>query len=306
MVEARNIKSRETRNGVSESLTALLGHLRALRALPPHGLAIFVGNGISVVVEPPDPLGTYLYRCGSGFVLDAVEAMQEEPETYGLIVVDRAEATVGILSGSSIKSLFHLDSHLPSKHDAGGQSQRRFERTMENETEAYLRRLAERANGSLLPLYLSDHLQGILLGGPGSTKDVFAQTSSVDYRLAQKILKPFFSIGYTDESGLKELARTAAETLEHLCISTEQAILRAFLDRVHRASLVTYGKREVIDALQAGRVERLLLSREIPDAVEVAEIARTTRSEVSLIGTGTDEGSMFLKGFSGYGAFLRY
>ena len=55
------------------------------------------------------------------FVLDALRQMLEVTEVYGLLVMDRKEATIGLLEGKSIETLQKMTSGVPSKVRAGGQ-----------------------------------------------------------------------------------------------------------------------------------------------------------------------------------------
>lgn len=301
-VKAENIKSRVTRNGITSSLTTLLTRLRQVKTIPPNGMAFFVGSDVDVVIEPPEPLTSSLYRCGSGFILDPLLEMLEEREVYGLIVMDRSEATLGILRGTRVTLLDNFSSNLPGKHNKGGQSQHRFERTMENESVAFYRKTAERA----LNLFGTKTLNGILVGGPGSTKDAFLEEGELDYRLKQKVVRPTFSTGYTDETGLKELVSAAAESLQGMKLGREQKAVREFLTLAKTGSLAAYGSQEVREALARGRVRTLLISKDHPDAADLSDQGDKTGATVLIVSADTDEGNALLRGFGGVGAILRY
>ena len=127
---ASNIKDKNTRNRVIDSLEKMIRHLRLFKKTPPNGLAVFSGNiskkesqtDIQVFsIEPPQPLKLRMYRCDQTFVLDPLQDMIEDSTTYGLIVVDKREATIGLLKGTSIKTLSHSTSDVPGKTRAGGQ-----------------------------------------------------------------------------------------------------------------------------------------------------------------------------------------
>ena len=127
---ANNIKSKATRENVIDSLERIIRHLRLFKATPKNGLAVFAGNAsesdnkIDIKVwslEPPEPLKTRLYRCDQTFVLDLLKDMLETKEVYGLIVMDRREATLGLLKGTLIKVVTKMTSGVPGKTRAGGQ-----------------------------------------------------------------------------------------------------------------------------------------------------------------------------------------
>src|SRR3989344_3905606 len=134
---ARNIKSKTTQTNVINALEKMIRHLRLFKKTPPNGLAIFSGNVLAKEgkqdvqirsIEPPNEITTRLYRCDQTFVLDYLEDQIEDKETYGLIVIDRKETTLGLLKGNNIKELAHFTSGVPGKMKAGGQSSNRFRR----------------------------------------------------------------------------------------------------------------------------------------------------------------------------------
>jgi len=127
---ASNIKDKTTQKHVIDSLERMIRHLRLYKNTPPNGLAVFAGNisnkegkvDIEVFsLEPPVPLNMRLYRCDQSFVLDPLQDMMEVKETYGLIVMDRREADIGLLKGSQILNLVSMHSAVPGKTRAGGQ-----------------------------------------------------------------------------------------------------------------------------------------------------------------------------------------
>ena len=127
---AKNIKSTGTRKNVIEALEKIVRELKAYKKTPDNGLAIFCGNVSDVegqqdlqiwTIEPPMPLKLRLYRCDKEFVLEALEEMLEVEEVFGLVVMDRKEATIGLLEGKRIETLQKMTSGIPSKVRAGGQ-----------------------------------------------------------------------------------------------------------------------------------------------------------------------------------------
>ena len=127
---AENIKSKNTRKNVISALDSIGRYLKRYKKTPENGLAIFCGNvseseGKSNIdlwaIEPPQPLNVRLYRCDKEFVLDPLEKQLEADEVYGLVVMDRKEATIGLLEGKHVKKLRHMTSGVPGKQRAGGQ-----------------------------------------------------------------------------------------------------------------------------------------------------------------------------------------
>lgn len=149
---ASNIKSSTTRKNVIAALDMIIRELKQMKATPENGLAIYCGNisqregqqDIQMwVYEPPKPLNVKIYRCDQEFIVEPLKEMAGVDEVYGLLVIDRQHATIGLLEGSQIKVLQKLSSGVPGKVRAGGQSSQRFHRITEGLAKEYYRRVAE-------------------------------------------------------------------------------------------------------------------------------------------------------------------
>ncbi|HUZ80414.1 MAG TPA: peptide chain release factor aRF-1 [Thermoplasmata archaeon] len=267
--QSSNIKSRVTRKNVMWAIESLMGRVRQFKEPPPHGVAFFVGSKavgadryepVTFIVEPPEPLNTYMYRCDSTFFLEPLLSMAHEPDLWGLVVMDRAEVTIGFLRGKRIEVVRNRQSLVPSKHGRGGQSAHRFERMIEHAAHEFFVKIGEMSNDIFLPK--KDMLKGILLGGPGATKEYFYKENYLHYELQQKIVQPLFDTGYTDDFGLKELVEKATQTLHGMEVTEEKAIVRRLLAEIRKtdAGLAAYGDAEVTRALGARAVDILLVS----------------------------------------------
>ena len=115
------------------------------------------------VIEPPEPITTFVYRCDSAFYLEPLEEVVADKKSYGLIVIDRNEATVGRLRGKSIHVIKNTQSGVMGKHHKGGQSAVRFERLIEISVHEFFKRIGGIANDAFLD---DDDLLGIIIGGP--------------------------------------------------------------------------------------------------------------------------------------------
>ncbi len=270
--QSSNIKSRTTRKNVMWAIESLMGRVRAYKAPPANGVAFFVGSKavgadrsepVTFIVEPPEPLNTYLYRCDSTFFLEPLLSMAHEPELWGLIVMDRAEVTLGFLRGKRVEALRNRNSLVPSKHGRGGQSAHRFERMIEHAAHEFFVKIGEMAGELFLPKV--DSLKGILLGGPGATKEYFYKEGFLDFRLQQKVVQPLFDSGYTDDYGLRELVEKASSVLHGLEITEEKRIIQRLLSEIRKgdAGLAAYGPANVERALEARAIDLLLVSEGI-------------------------------------------
>ncbi|MBU2576603.1 MAG: helix-turn-helix domain-containing protein [Nanoarchaeota archaeon] len=127
---ATNIKSTGTRKNVINALERAIRKLKEIERTPPNGLAVFSGNvtmaggkeSLEVwAIEPPKKLKVKIYRCDQTFVLEPLKEMLETDEVYGLLIIERNEASIGLLDGKHIKLLENMTSGIPGKTRAGGQ-----------------------------------------------------------------------------------------------------------------------------------------------------------------------------------------
>ncbi len=310
---AKNIKSTATRKNVSEALEKIVRHLKTLKKTPENGLAIFCGN-ISKVegqtdlhlwdVEPPMPLNTRLYRCDKEFVLDSLKAMLEVTEVFGLLVMDRKEATIGLLEGKRIEVLQKMTSGIPSKVRAGGQSSQRFHRITEGLTKEFYKRIAD---GMKKIFFEMPKLKGILIGGPIPTKDEFVDGNYLVTKLREKVIG-VIDIGDADESGLNELVVKSQDILASQEMMKERKILERFFEKLgENPDMVVYDEKDVRKALEYGAVETLILSKKLGKKLlsEMRKLGEGISSNVHIVSTETTEGEQFCN-LSGMGGILRF
>src|SRR5438093_5803068 len=135
--ESSNIKSATTKKHVMQAIESIINRLKEYKMPPPNGLVCFTGHMdvgadqtkmVAYVLQPPEPVVSFLYRCDSRFYTEPLHEMLAEKDVYGLLVIDWSEATLGLLRGKRIEVIKNLQSQVPSKHRMGGQSARRFER----------------------------------------------------------------------------------------------------------------------------------------------------------------------------------
>ncbi len=263
---ATNIKSKGTRKNVLYALERVMQHLRLYKMTPPNGLVIFSGN-ISedegspkielFTLNPPDPISVRIYRCDQQFVLEPLLEMIEDKRVFGLIIVERGEASIGLLRGKKVELLKHLTSRVPGKFRAGGQSSVRFARLREIAADDFKDTVGKISNEIFLA---QQNLEGILIGGGGYTKYEFEEGEYLHHELRKKILGTA-DTAYTELFGLNELVDKSSKILENLDITKEKDIVTKFLkELIKDDSLAAYGEKEVRKYLEAGAVDLLLLS----------------------------------------------
>lgn len=310
---AKNIKSTATRKNVTDALEKIVRYLKDLKKTPENGLAVFCGNVAKVEgqndlqlwsVEPPLPIKVRLYRCDKEFVLEPLEEQLEVDEIFGLLVMDRKEATIGVLEGKRIEVLQKMTSGVPSKVRAGGQSSQRFHRITEGLTKEFYKRIADEMKKCFFD---SPKLKGILVGGPIPTKDEFLDGEYMVTKLREKVIGRR-DLGDTDESGLKELVEKSQDVLSQQEIIHEKQLLERFFQTLGERTEMTALKEEPTrKALEFGAVDVLLLSKNLKKSLikELKELAKNAGTSVEIVSTETEEGQQF-ENLGGVGGLLRF
>ncbi len=261
---AINIKSKAVRKNVLGALERAIQHLKLYKQTPPHGLAIFSGNvseneGVSDVqiwaVEPPEPLNVKLYWCDQRFELAPLEEMVKEKDIFGIVVMDNQQATIAHLRGKKLKIVRKLDSIVPGKFRAGGQSAARFGRVREGLINDFYKKIA----GTMKDAF-HEEIKGIILGGPGPAKNKFYEGDYIQTAIRNKILG-IRDTGYTDEHGLHEIVERSQDLLSEAEVAKEKQLVKKFLGELQKGSgMVTYGFLSVKNAVEQGAADIVLIS----------------------------------------------
>ena len=248
-----------------------MGKLKNITEVTENGLVMFSGaipqnntpgteRNELYIVNPPEKVTTFRYRCASEFLLEPLEEMLEVKETYGLLSISRKQSAVGYLRGNHVEIVRDFTSGLHGKHRAGGQSSKRYERLIQEGEIRFYRRISEEVNELFLDM---EELQGIFVGGPGPSKEKFVNDESLDYRLREKILD-VVDIGYGGREGIRALIEKIKDNIANVRYVREKKVMQTFLNEVSNdTGLVAYGLDEVQKALNMGAVDKLILSEKL-------------------------------------------
>ncbi|MGV9199470.1 MAG: peptide chain release factor aRF-1 [Promethearchaeia archaeon] len=292
--ESQNIKSKLTRKNVLDSISSLLGQLKNLDEIPEDGLVMFSGaipqndtagteKNELYIIEPPDRVNTFRYHCSNEFLLWPLRKMLQPSETYGLVVIGRKEAAVGYVSGNTVEIKREYTSGIHGKHRAGGQSQRRYERLIEEAEKRFYRRISRDINRIYLEI---EDLRGIFIGGPGPSKEKFVRDETLDYRLKDKILD-VVDIGYGGAEGIRALLEKVKDKIENVKYIQEKKLMQEFMKEISNdTGMATYGLDEIQKALDYGAVETLILSEKLDKLYIKIECVKCDYSEDKIIDEG--------------------
>lgn len=271
--QCANIKSKQTKTNVQSAISSILSRLKYYKRPPEKGMAVFCGTVKlygdrtdlqCTIIEPPEPLNLYMYRCSSSFELEPLLQMLEEKTVYGLLVLDRREAYWGFLRGNRIEPVGGATSTVPGKQRKGGQSAARFGRLREIAINEFYTKIGERSSA----IYLAEkdffeRFKGVLIGGPSPTKEEFEAGSYLHHEIQKRIVG-LFDVAYTNEDGLAELVDAAQDALKGMTVVKEKAFMDRFLkELVKDGGLAAYGEESIRHNLEIGAVDTLLLSSKL-------------------------------------------
>jgi len=274
--QCSNIKSKQTRTNVQSALSSILARLKYFKTPPVNGMAVFCGainiggdktDLEAVIVEPPEPIKTYTYRCSSSFELEVLKEMLDDQVVHGLLVLDLQEAYWGFLRGTRIEPIGGTQSMVPNKQRKGGQSSIRFARNREIAINAFFSKVGDHASEVFLaePNFFAK-FKGVLIGGPMPTREDFVKGEYLHHEIRKRILGSF-DTAYTNECGLRELVQNAQEALRGEEISSEKNEMSRFFAELRKENgAAAYGESSVRANLEAGSVDTLLLSEKLRES----------------------------------------
>jgi len=266
-------KNDNAKSNLKENLKNLMRHLKQRNEIPENGLAAFAGTDLNNLekefsfveqIIPSKPIGKFLCEVDSNFQLEPLREMLRDQKIVGLISLDSKEAGFGIFIGEGLKLEEEITSGISGKTKKGGQSQRRYERERDMGVNYFFRRIAEHA----AKLFLENNKVTVLIvGGPGKTKNDFAEGNYLHYELKNALLD-IVDTQSAGKKGVREIVSKASDEIRDMCVPEEKRAVQRVLDEIAKKNgLVTYGLNSVLESLKKGQVEVALAT----DSTEMIE-----------------------------------
>ena len=268
LTRSGKVQDADSRKQVQTSISSILSYLKNYNELPENGLAFFCQDSEKpgsdhrcTILEPPEPLAIYLYRCSAKFELEPLKQMLETKKVYGLLVLDLSEARWGFLRGERIKTAGKSISSIHEKQRKGGQSSARFQRLRKVAVNEFFTRVGNLASETFLAekdFFLK--FGGVLIGGPGMTKEDFFAGHFLHHEIQKRVIG-LFDVEKTGEGGLSELAGTAKYVIVREDIASEKELLQRFREELTKGDgLAASDEESIRKNLATGSVGTLLLS----------------------------------------------
>ena len=270
---ADNIKSDLTRTHVVDSLSKVVQRLKLYKKTPERGLVVFCGAlpregggppGSEVVkafeIDPPKDLATFLYRCDDHFHVDILKDMLKDDNMIGILAIDAKDAGWGLLHNDKIEVLKETGSGVAGKHRQGGQSAKRFQKLREMELQYYFNRVAHITREYFIDIY---PIKGLIISGPGPTKEDFINNSYLEYRLQDMIISTI-DASYSGAEGIREAFTKSSEILSDFRMVEEKKIIEKLFQQINNnTGLGSYGLKEVLEMLKNNIADTIIITDDI-------------------------------------------
>ena len=172
-------------------------------------------------------------------------------------------------------------------------SSTRFARLREEAAHEFYKRISEISNKTFLEM---KNLNGLIIGGPGPTKEIFLDGAYLNNELKKKVLGTK-DLSYTGEFGLNELVDKSKDLLEKEAITKEKKLLNDFFNTLGKESeRVALGKEKVEKAIEYGAVDTLFLSEDLEDSFieEMEKKVEAFGGKIEIISNESNEGKRII------------
>ena len=164
------------------------------------GLALFLGERRAIAVCPPFPLRADARRDG----LDAapLRRLLRAEFVVGVVLLRLGRYAVGVARGARLLASKTSARYVKNRHRAGGQSQRRFERSRER----LVRELYDKTCETAQTIFAPFEIDYIMLGGESGTLTGFTQRCRYVREFGGKALARRLAVEQPNQKALNNIA----------------------------------------------------------------------------------------------------
>ena len=175
----------------------------------------------------------------------------------GILAIDAKDAGWGLLHGDKIEVLKETGSGVAGKHRQGGQSAKRFQKLREMELQYYFNRVANITREYFIDIY---PIKGLIISGPGPTKEDFINNNYLEYRLQNMIISTI-DASYSGSEGIREAFAKSSEILSDFRMVEEKKIVEKLFQQINNnTGLGSYGLKEVLEMLKNNIADTVIVT----------------------------------------------
>jgi peptide subunit release factor 1 (eRF1) len=235
--------------------------LRMIReALDEHGMeqgmAMFSCWALDFLVGYPLTVATPdLLSVGPSPYIRPLAELRDEHESFVVALMDNRQASLHLVTASEPRQVDRVRGDVKNHVKKGGWSQKRYQRRRQNELMHYAKEVAE-SLGSLLD---ETGVQRVVL--LGSQEAVGELERALPEEVRSKVIGTETAVELG--SDLEDLVAIARELSAEQERSEEEALWQRVRAEALQGGLAALGPRDVLAAAQAGRVEAMLVARDL-------------------------------------------
>jgi peptide chain release factor subunit 1 len=238
--------AREEEPAVREDVERIREAFKGFDFQGAHGVAVFAcgGEDLLEVIKLPRTVGNAVVIDESPYVEPLVEVQSEA--RYGVVLVNRQSARIFRGSRDRLDEVARIYDEVHGRHDQGGWSQARYQRSVEKEAQDHLKHAAD----ELLKRHKRRPFEALFVGAPEAVFNEFCER-----------LHPYLKERVSGRIDV-DVEHTSADEVQHAAESTieihERKLEKEALDRLD-AGRGASGLEDTLTALNEQRVEVLLL-----------------------------------------------
>jgi peptide chain release factor subunit 1 len=260
-----------------------------------HGLAVFACGPADVleVVRLPHPIESRAIVDDRACVEPLVRT--DASERWCVLLVNRKTARIFVGTAAGLDEVDHIEGDTHRQHDQGGWSQKRYQRSVEQEKLNHL----GQALDTLFALFKRRPFDHLVVGAP---EELVTEVEEKLHPYLRARLAGRLGID-VENSSTAEVSAAAAEVIDRHVAAVEREALDRMQQGIGRGDRGVSRPEPVMEALRQARVEILLLAEDFdaPELDEAVEKAIMQSAQVLVIRHHDD-----LVMHGGIGAVLRF
>lgn len=235
-----------------ESFLVILSVNLFLQILRLQSIMFSTSKSECIVIEPPNKISRFMYKCDKVFYLDHIIDLSRRYEYYGVALLSGKRSDFYLYSQNSLKLIRSIKSDLPSQHKTGGSSAPRMGRIRDERINAHIRRLAE----YMVQFYCLDGIfnyNGLYIGGPAEIKDK-VQYEDIFMRHLSKNLIDTFTLSEITDGSIHILIEKINMRFSSSAPSTDNIFteFEEMINNPKELDKLIFGTEEVFNAIDNG------------------------------------------------------
>jgi peptide chain release factor subunit 1 len=267
----------------------------------PNGSSSQIEHQLEVFIPPkPNRITKKFYGCGKRFITETIKHLfQNNNRYFGLAIIHGENAKICLFNEAGFDVIKQVNEQLATRHNKGGQSQRRHERNYDIIVNVYMDKVVDAIKESFLDETGVPIVKGIAVAGTGEKR--FGVMKKLPKILRDLIFREM-TIPSQKTTPDEILEQYTAEFIQIHTLTKEQSVWNDW--KHHFAlddGLAVYGKKETTTLFADGSLKILIVHTSIFEQKgdKISEIANKVGCELVTISSISEAGSELLRNYGG-------